>query len=256
VVISAERGPVLDLDSAHMATMRLLPTRMSGDVNLRGCQVTLLDDRPGAWYDTAGMPTGVRHLDGWQVRSVSREASASIGAHLDLLAETGVEHDRAASRSTYRSLATAYARSGHDQSAIALRREARRHHDSAIVRWALAPVQQGDAPQRALFGLLMVVLITTGVVGFAHGQQWLTRSPSANGQFSAIRYAIESVLPMVNFHATSGWSLDTSSGLIPRSGADIAAIWMTMAPILGMAAIALFAAGLFRMVIEERRHER
>jgi hypothetical protein len=252
VVISADAAPALDLDDAEVGTLRLLPTRLVGDVNLRSAQVGLLDDCNAAWADSNGVPNGTHELDGLRVRSVSPTAAMSVTERLNWLDSTGALRDRAASRATYRSVAGAYARSGDDDAAASVRRAARRAHDPALVRWILAPIQQGDAPQRALVALFVIVMITVGVVGVADSQGWIERTDGTNTNVPVVRYALESAVPFVNLRATAQWRL-VSGGIIPNSGADLASIWLTIAPVFSLFALALFVAGVARMVIEERR---
>jgi hypothetical protein len=227
-----------------------------------------LTSHPGRWWV----------LDGLMVHRIwdpSREDCPSPNDRIQWLSSTGEGRTTAAPRSVWRQIATGFEADGNDEAAVDVLVAMRRIHDPRVLRYGLAPIRQGYAPQRALYGLLGVLAVTFLIVTMAARQgrfwanndigQYSVRDAPASiidskncvhWEYPCMRpglYALETVIPIIDLDSRSHWTIDTTRNVAGWS--DVIAWAIALLRLASWALGGLFLIGLLHNVIETRLNE-
>jgi hypothetical protein len=238
----------IDLTSARIGRVRLPPSEGSTET----------------WWS----------IDGIQIAQPIEDDGWTIDAVAHWLSCTGRKGDRPATRGTYRDLAAAYRRAGHDDQATELLVRMRRTHDSRLQRFALAPIRQGYAPQRAIYYLAALFALTATLVwvGSVQGRFIASQDigqyekPSATYPLRSdecswrtypclrpVNYALETIVPVIDLGTRTFWVPATTNRAPGWS--DALAWYLTVARLVAWVLGGLFVIGALRVVLEERRQE-
>ena len=180
-----------------------------------------------------------------------------------------------AARSVWRQVAQALERDGNDDDAVEVLVRMRERHDPTALRVALTPIKQGYAPERALYGLVTVVLATFLLVTVAahQGRFWadsdigqytgysvpvtiIDSKTCVHWRYPCLRpglYTLESVVPVIDLDSRRHWTLNTTRN---RAGWNDVFAWaIALLRLASWALGGLFLIGLLRNVIEPRLDE-
>lgn len=200
---------VLNLSRAVVSGAAYLrPTTMKGGVDLGQARV-------GVWYDDSTTWPDYIRLEGFTYDAL--ESADAISARRRL---TWLERDdRGYSPQPYEQLASAYRRTGRDDSAriVSIEKERRRRSPvlsrpwrwggeswSALLRWTIG---YGYQPTRVLPYLLSLLVLGATGMRFAYPEH-VSLKPGAVGAFNAYIYTLDLLLPVVNLKQRDLFSVD------------------------------------------------
>jgi hypothetical protein len=257
----------LDLEAAVVQDVTLDAFAGPGGVDLRRAQVASLSDQVATW----NVPGRRWLLGASQIAKLPGCSEFSGSDRRDWLARTGFDGDQPADRASYRMIADALRTGGDENEAtetlIAMRKS---HHP--VLRYILAPIGQGYRPMRALWSLLLVVVIAWGSVWLGSTQGWFVagqdlgqRDPSRHeeilesdecdgGDYPCLRalpYGADLVLPVVTSGDTGYWRPAAVSAF--GWPIDPFAVWLVLLRLAGWALGGLFVIGVLNTVLEHQR---